>query len=306
MPAGNAHRRKLRTLREAVRAATYRDEAAAVRALLSSVDLSMAQRQRIMSRARDLVQACRARSAERSLLDSFLQEFGLSNEEGIALMCLAESLLRVPDARTAEELVADKLAAGNWTEHVGASESFFVTPLPGADPDRQRAVAVGAHHAGRGKLVRRPRVAARRGRGPGRRRARHAHPRRRLHPRPQHRRGTRQRAGRAVFVRHARRSRPDGGRRGAIPRCVSHGPGSDRRRIPRRHADDRLRHLGEAVGAASAPAPIPARHGPAGVVAQGRGARRRGRTSERTPDHRRRRGGATRTHPRHLRAPCPA
>ena len=126
MPAGNAHRRKLRTLREAVRAATYRDEAAAVRALLSSVDLSMAQRQRIMGRARDLVQACRARSAERSLLDSFLQEFGLSNEEGIALMCLAESLLRVPDARTAEELVADKLAAGNWTEHVGASESFFV------------------------------------------------------------------------------------------------------------------------------------------------------------------------------------
>ena len=126
MPAGNAHRRRLRTLREAVSAATCRDEPAAVRALLSSVDLSVGQRQRIMSRARDLVQACRARSAERSLLDSFLQEFGLSNEEGIALMCLAESLLRVPDARTAEELVADKLAAGNWTEHVGASESFFV------------------------------------------------------------------------------------------------------------------------------------------------------------------------------------
>ncbi len=126
MPAGNAPERKLRNLREAISAATYRDEEAAVRGLLSSVDLSVGQRQRIMGRARDLVQACRARSAERSLLDSFLQEFGVSNEEGIALMCLAESLLRIPDARTAEELVADKLASRNWTEHVGASESFFV------------------------------------------------------------------------------------------------------------------------------------------------------------------------------------
>ncbi len=126
MPAGDARRRKLRSLREAVRAATYLDETRAVRALLAEVDLSVGQRQRAMARARDLVQACRARSHERSLLDSFLQEFGLSNEEGIALMCLAESVLRVPDPRTAEELVADKLAHGNWTEHAGASDSFFV------------------------------------------------------------------------------------------------------------------------------------------------------------------------------------
>ena len=126
MPAGGAQRRRLHSLREAVRAATYLDETRAVRALLAGIDLSVGQRQRAMAQARDLVQACRARSHERSLLDSFLQEFGLSNEEGIALMCLAESLLRVPDTRTAEELVADKLAHGNWTEHAGASESFFV------------------------------------------------------------------------------------------------------------------------------------------------------------------------------------
>ena len=126
MPGVDAQRRRLRTLREAVRAATYLDETRAVRALLSDIDLSVGQRQRVMAQARDLVQACRARGHERSLLDSFLQEFGLSNEEGIALMCLAESLLRVPDARTADELVADKLAHGRWTEHAGASESFFV------------------------------------------------------------------------------------------------------------------------------------------------------------------------------------
>ena len=126
MPVGDVRRRKLRTLREAVRAATYLDETRAARALLAEVGLSVGQRQRVMARARDLVQACRARGHERSLLDSFLHEFGLSNEEGITLMCLAESLLRVPDRRTAEELVADKLAHGNWTKHAGASESFFV------------------------------------------------------------------------------------------------------------------------------------------------------------------------------------
>ena len=233
MPAGNAHRRRLRTLREAVSAATCRDEPAAVRALLSNVDLSVGQRQRIMSRARDLVQACRARSAERSLLDSFLQEFGLSNEEGIALMCLAG----IPAARTGRthgrrtrggQARRRQLDRARRRLRLLLRQRLYL----GADPDRQRAVAVGARHARCGKLVRRPRVATRGGRRPGRRRARHAHPRRRLHPRPQHRRGPRQRARRALFVRHARRRRPHGGRRGALPRCLSHGPGSDRRRIP--------------------------------------------------------------------------
>lgn len=105
MPAGSAQGRRLAELREAVRASTYLDETRAVRALLGTVQLSVGQRQRVMTRARDLVQACRARRGDRSLLDSFLQEFGLSSEEGIALMCLAESLLRVPDARTADELI---------------------------------------------------------------------------------------------------------------------------------------------------------------------------------------------------------
>jgi RHH-type proline utilization regulon transcriptional repressor/proline dehydrogenase/delta 1-pyrroline-5-carboxylate dehydrogenase len=59
-------------------------------------------------------------------LDAFLLEFGLSNAEGVALMCLAEALLRVPDALTADRLIAEKIRGGNWGAHSGKSESLFV------------------------------------------------------------------------------------------------------------------------------------------------------------------------------------
>ena len=59
-------------------------------------------------------------------LDAFLQEFGLSNQEGIALMCIAEALLRIPDDATADRLIAEKLATGDWSSHAGKSESLFV------------------------------------------------------------------------------------------------------------------------------------------------------------------------------------
>ncbi len=73
-----------------------------------------------------LVSGARARSRERPLLDSFLQQFALSNEEGVALMCLAEGLLRIPDDETADRLIADKIASGNWAVHAGASHSTWV------------------------------------------------------------------------------------------------------------------------------------------------------------------------------------
>ena len=119
-PAGLAVRR------EAIQRAIALDEDVAVRALKADIDLAPGRRRQVMEQARELVQGCRRRSGERPLLDSFLAEFGLSSEEGIALMCLAEALLRVPDADTADALVADRLAAGNWAEHAGASESLFV------------------------------------------------------------------------------------------------------------------------------------------------------------------------------------
>jgi len=59
-------------------------------------------------------------------MENFLEEFGLSNSEGLALMCLAESLLRVPDAKTADKLIAEKISSGQWDEHKGQSESWLV------------------------------------------------------------------------------------------------------------------------------------------------------------------------------------
>jgi RHH-type proline utilization regulon transcriptional repressor/proline dehydrogenase/delta 1-pyrroline-5-carboxylate dehydrogenase len=73
-----------------------------------------------------LVEGARARRDERPFLDAFLQEFGLSNQEGIALMCIAEALLRIPDDVTADRLIAEKLATGDWSAHSGQSESLFV------------------------------------------------------------------------------------------------------------------------------------------------------------------------------------
>src|SRR5690606_11454714 len=58
--------------------------------------------------------------------DAFLQTFGLGTDEGIALMCLAEALLRVPDTETADALIHDKLAGIDWSEHLGDSDSTFV------------------------------------------------------------------------------------------------------------------------------------------------------------------------------------
>ncbi len=71
-----------------------------------------------------LIQGARRRKA--SGIDAFLQQYGLGTHEGIALMCLAEALLRVPDARTADALIKDKIGDIAWVEHVGASDSTFV------------------------------------------------------------------------------------------------------------------------------------------------------------------------------------
>src|SRR5580704_11009656 len=109
---------------QALYEAADRDEAAAVRALLPALD----PRQRVtaLEIGRALVAGARTRADERPYLDAFLQEFGLSNQEGIALMCLAEALLRIPDDATADRLIAEKLAGGDWSSHAGRSDSLFV------------------------------------------------------------------------------------------------------------------------------------------------------------------------------------
>ena len=73
-----------------------------------------------------LVKASRTRANESGTLDAFLREFGLSNAEGIALMCLAEALLRVPDDRTLDALISEKIREGNWGAHQNSSDSKLV------------------------------------------------------------------------------------------------------------------------------------------------------------------------------------
>jgi RHH-type proline utilization regulon transcriptional repressor/proline dehydrogenase/delta 1-pyrroline-5-carboxylate dehydrogenase len=94
--------------------------------LLHQLELTGGARHRAVSLGVALVEGARARRDERPFLDAFLQEFGLSNQEGIALMCIAEALLRIPDDATADRLIAEQLATGDWSAHAGKSESLFV------------------------------------------------------------------------------------------------------------------------------------------------------------------------------------
>jgi len=106
--------------------AKYRPEAEVVEELLRDVSLSDAQLLNAEEIAAKLVQAFRNRPQKPDMLDSFLQEYGLSNKEGIALMCLAEALLRIPDKATRDDLIADKIAPQNWASHIGNADSIFV------------------------------------------------------------------------------------------------------------------------------------------------------------------------------------
>lgn len=110
----------------AIAAAGSQSEQGAVRSRLAEAPFTYAERQRVLTRARELVEGCRERADERSLLDLFLQEYGLSNEEGIALLCISEALLRIPDDDTAQVLIAEKIGTANWAEHVGHSDSVFL------------------------------------------------------------------------------------------------------------------------------------------------------------------------------------
>src|SRR6202789_465612 len=122
-PASSA---RLEDLRQIIRDHGTWPEDQAVQRLLHSLELTGGARHRAVALGVKLVEGARARRDERPFLDAFLQEFGLSNQEGIALMCIAEALLRIPDDVTADRLIAEKLATGDWSAHSGQSESLFV------------------------------------------------------------------------------------------------------------------------------------------------------------------------------------
>src|SRR5262245_1948506 len=113
-------------LRRQLRAAYRAEETACVEALLKEAELSAAMLDGIALRARALVQSVRAARLGQGGLDAFLHAYQLTSREGVVLMCLAEALLRIPDAETADALIKDKLGSGDWEKHLGTSESLFV------------------------------------------------------------------------------------------------------------------------------------------------------------------------------------
>src|SRR5262245_38495398 len=97
-----------------------------VRGLADRARLTPDRREAVQKRALALVDAVRGAKPSGSGLDAFLREYHLGSREGVILMCLAEALLRIPDAETADRLIADKIPTGDWEDHLGDSDSLFV------------------------------------------------------------------------------------------------------------------------------------------------------------------------------------
>ena len=112
--------------RAAITAACRGDEAACVEALVREMRGVAPDATAVAERARQLVTAVRERRQSASGVDTLMHEFSLSSQEGIALMCLAEALLRIPDKATMDSLIRDKLGRGDWRAHLGHSPSLFV------------------------------------------------------------------------------------------------------------------------------------------------------------------------------------
>ncbi|PJK29810.1 bifunctional proline dehydrogenase/L-glutamate gamma-semialdehyde dehydrogenase PutA [Minwuia thermotolerans] len=112
-------------IRQRLRAAILADEAETIARLREEARLSPAERDAVSHRGAGLVRSVRE-AGPPVALEAFLSEYGLSTREGVALMCLAEAMLRVPDAETIDELIRDKIAPHDWGSHVGDSGSILV------------------------------------------------------------------------------------------------------------------------------------------------------------------------------------
>ena len=112
-------------LRRAITAAYRWPERECVAALLDAATPPYDLRQDIRDTARTLIVALRGKRTG-SGVEGLVQEFSLSSQEGVALMCLAEALLRIPDDDTRDALIRDKIASGDWRSHIGGGRSLFV------------------------------------------------------------------------------------------------------------------------------------------------------------------------------------
>ena len=130
------------------------DEAPLVLELVQAARFDEAETARVEAIARKLVMAARAGRREHGGVDAFMSEYSLSSEEGVVLMCLAEALLRIPDADTQDKLIADKIAGRGWASHLGHSESLFVNASTWGLMLTGQVVSVKSEKEGSGLLAR--------------------------------------------------------------------------------------------------------------------------------------------------------
>lgn len=102
------------------------DELRLVGGLIERAIYTEDDRRSVAALARRLVEGVRSSQEGHGGIDAFMREYGFTSEEGVILMCLAEALLRIPDAETADALIADKIGSGAWEAHLGHSDSLFV------------------------------------------------------------------------------------------------------------------------------------------------------------------------------------
>src|SRR5579884_615425 len=104
----------------------FADERQAVAKALGARPLPDDDREQVRQEAVALVRGARRSARKQGVVEGFLQEFSLSTKEGLALMCLAEALLRTPDEAARDRLIAEKIASADWASHAGQSESLLV------------------------------------------------------------------------------------------------------------------------------------------------------------------------------------
>jgi len=102
----------------------YQDEKGLAEHLISKSEFL--NKQDISANAKEIILYCRKNKHKGTKLDAFMEEYGLSNHEGVALMCLAESLIRIPDNETRNDLINEKITSSKWSKHLNQAESFLV------------------------------------------------------------------------------------------------------------------------------------------------------------------------------------
>ncbi|MEP6344161.1 MAG: bifunctional proline dehydrogenase/L-glutamate gamma-semialdehyde dehydrogenase PutA [Maricaulaceae bacterium] len=116
---------KLSLLRRDIQQLHLANDQAVIQALIDKSKINETEREAFSKRAVKMVNDIRA-DDKPGIMEQFLGEYGLSTDEGVALMCLAEALLRVPDSETIDDLIHDKIAPSSWGQHLGKSSSSLV------------------------------------------------------------------------------------------------------------------------------------------------------------------------------------